>query len=90
MAKTFYSTATAEQHNRIIERLRISPATTAQLREIGCFCPASRIIELRRCGFNIETKRRNIVDAQGYPHKGMGFYILHGEPEPINYLEGAA
>ena len=89
MAKPFYSTATAEQHNRIIERLRISPATTAQLREIGCFCPASRIIELREYGYRIETQRRDIVDAHGYPHRRMGLYILHSEPDPSTDVEGA-
>jgi len=84
------TTSTKVQRLRVFEALTLSPKTTEELRELGIFCPARRVLELRKEGYDIRTERVNIYDAHGYPHRGMGLYILHSEPEPFNDLEGAA
>ena len=82
------SSRTAFQYARIIARLRISPATTEQLRFEGVYCVAPRIMELRKMGYDIETQRRQTVDRDGYEHRGVGLYILHSEPDSLPNVEG--
>ena len=83
------SSRTALQYTRIIERLRVSPATTEQLRFEGVYCVAPRIMELKRKGYDIETQLRQSVDRDGFSHRGVGLYILHSEPDPSTDVEGA-
>ena len=48
----------AVQRARILARLRNGPATTLQLRnELHAMHPAARIMELRRLGFSILSRR---------------------------------
>jgi hypothetical protein len=53
------STSTADQRQRILERLRLGPATTIELREeLDVMAPAPRIHELRHNdGYEIHSRR---------------------------------
>lgn len=84
------SSRTDLQYTRIIQRLRVSPATSEQLRFEGVYCVAPRIMELRKMGYDIETERRQSVDRDGYEHRGVGLYILHSEPPNFPKVRGAA
>lgn len=75
------STASEAQRQRILEELRNGPKTSYQLRRLGCYQSAARIIELRRRGFNIETERVTLYDRDGYLHPRCARYHLIDEPE---------
>jgi len=63
------STSTADQRQRILERLRIAPATTIELRhELDVLAPAPRIFELRHnYGYEIHSTR--VIDETKPGHK---------------------
>jgi len=63
------STSAADQRQRILERLRIAPATTIELREeLDVLAPAPRIFELRHnYGYEIDSIR--VVDETMPGHK---------------------
>lgn len=72
------STTSAAQQRRILEALATRPHTSYELRKLGCYQAPTRIIELRRKGYNISTERVSIWDDEGYRHDGVGLYTLHG------------
>lgn len=74
---TSKSTATEAQRHRILNALRAGPKTSYELRRIGCYQSAARVKELRdRFGHNITTYRVNLVDGDGYWHRGCALYTL--------------
>ena len=75
-----HSTATEAQHDRILSALRLRPHTSYELRKLGCYqCPA-RVKELREQGYSITTERVMVWDDEGYAHRNVALYSLHGEP----------
>lgn len=72
------STSCAAQQHRILEALTMRPHTSYELRKLGCYQANTRILELRRKGYNISTERVSIRDDEGYRHDGVGLYTLHG------------
>lgn len=77
------STATLAQRVRLLEALRERPHSTDELREIGLFCPAARVMELREMGHKIATYRITADDRDGFRHRGMGVYVLLREPAEV-------
>lgn len=71
------STASADQRLRILNLLRNRPHNCYELRRAGCFQAPTRIFELRHQGFNIETTRVVVIDAEGFTHQGVALYTLH-------------
>jgi len=63
------STTATDQRQRILERLRLAPATTIELREeLDVLAPAPRIFELRHTdGCNIQSMR--VIDETRPGHK---------------------
>jgi len=63
------STSAADQRQRILQRLRLAPATTIELREeLDVLAPAPRIFELRHnYGYEIDSIR--VVDETMPGHK---------------------
>lgn len=74
------SSATEAQHARILEALRAGPKSTHDLRRLGIFQASTRILELRRKGYNIATERVTLIDGDGYAHERAGLYHLRAEP----------
>jgi len=73
------STTTSAQRNRILEALRIGPQTTYDLRRLGCYQAPTRIIELRRMGYDIVTELVTIWDRDGYRHDRVARYSFPKE-----------
>ena len=74
------STTTKAQQVRLVEALRLRPHDTDELRKLGIFCPAPRVMELRKMGYAIHTHRITKVDSEGFSHERMGLYGLVSEP----------
>lgn len=72
------STANEAQRDRIIKALKRRPHTSYELRKMGCYMANTRVMELRRMGYDIRTERVSIWDDQGYPHRRVALYALHG------------
>lgn len=72
------STDTSSQRSRILNRLKIGPATTTQLRrEDDVMMPAARIYELRHNeNYNIKSHFVNESNENGIVHR-VGKYVLH-------------
>jgi hypothetical protein len=77
---TAKSTSTEAQRQRIVEALRTGPKTSYDLRRLGCYQQSTRIFELRRLGYAIETERITVYDRDGYMHPRCARYHLHAEP----------
>lgn len=75
------STAAEAQRARALVALRAGPKTTYDLRRLGLFQAPTRILELRRSGYEITTDPVTVVDADGYPHSGVALYTLLAEPQ---------
>lgn len=75
------STASEDQRARALVALRAGPKTTYDLRRLGLFQAPTRILELRRSGYDIATDPVTVVDADGYPHAGVALYTLLAEPQ---------
>lgn len=75
------STASEAQRQRIIEALRTGPKTSYQLRRLGCYQQSTRIFELRRMGYVIETELVTLYDRDGFMHPRCARYSLVAEPE---------
>jgi hypothetical protein len=68
------------QRQRILQRLRIGPVTTIQIREeLDVLHPCGRVKELRKEGYDISMVWINGVTACGVSHR-VGRYELHSEP----------
>lgn len=72
------STSSESQRQRIIDALKLRPHTSYDLRKMGCYQANTRILELRRKGFNITTERVSIWDEEGYQHNRVALYSLAG------------
>lgn len=71
-----YSTATEAQRQRILDALRTGPQTSYDLRRMGCYQSATRILELRRMGYEIETELVTLCDRDGFLHPRCARYHL--------------
>lgn len=70
--------AKATQRGAILAALQLSPLSSLEARErLGIVHPAGRVMELRRMGHAIATKRRKVTDAQGRQHTAA-VYVLEG------------
>lgn len=69
-------TSCEAQRGRILKALELRPHSSYELRKMGCYQAPTRIIELRRKGFNITTERISIWDDEGYRHDGIALYTL--------------
>lgn len=65
------------QRGRILAALRCHPHTSYELRKLGCYQANTRVLELRRMGYDIRTKRVSILDDDGYRHDGIALYVLY-------------
>ena len=73
--------AKAHQRSVILAELTKGPANTIFLREtLGIMSPAARVLELRRAGLHIVTKRVHVVDGAGMAH-GAAEYVLQEAAE---------
>lgn len=74
-----YSTADGDRRailKYLIEYVRL---TTLQAREeLGVMSPAPRVLELRRMGYNIVTKRRYERDITGRNHYQAEYVLMAG------------
>mgnify|MGYP001948263493 CR=1 FL=1 len=66
---------TNKQQQIVVKALMSGPKTTDDLRVLGVFSPAPRILELRDMGLNIKTTWIQKYDRDGY-HRRMGLYHL--------------
>lgn len=64
------------QRGEILRLLRIRPHTSYELRRAGCYQCPTRVLELRRTGWPIQTTRVTIVDGDGFRHPGVALYSL--------------
>ena len=74
------STAADAQRARALEALLVGPKTTYDLRRLGLFQAPTRILELRRRGYEITTEPVQIVDADGFIHERVALYTLISSP----------
>jgi hypothetical protein len=72
------STATSDQHARVLELLRIADQTTYNLRAHGIAQCAARIFDLKEQGYRITKTTVSAVDSDGYLHRGVALYSLSG------------
>lgn len=75
------STIAEAQRQRILNRLRVGAKATYDLRRIGIYQAPTRIIELRRSGYEIRTEIVTLWDRDGYVHPRCALYTLASEPE---------
>lgn len=75
------STHSEAQRQRILTALRAGPKTSYDLRRLGCYQAPTRIIELRREGYDIRTEFITLYDRDGYMHPRCARYHLMGEAE---------
>lgn len=78
------STATDDQHRKLVALLRLGPQTTYSLRKHGLAQCAARVFYLRAMGYNITTERVKAIDSDGFTHVGVARYTLLSEPEGRN------
>lgn len=76
------STATEAQRERILQALRQRPQSTEDLRKLGSFQCAVRVMELRALGYRIETTRITVVDREGFVHARAALYSLDKPSSP--------
>lgn len=75
--KSNSSTSTVSQHNKIVAILRRQPTTTLQFREQHGICsPASRVMELKKKGFEIYKELVTAIDSCGVEHRNIARYAL--------------
>lgn len=72
------STVTAAQYVTILTLLAIRPHNTEELRRQGVYQVSARVKELRMMGHDIRTARINLWDRDGFLHRGVALYSLHG------------
>lgn len=77
-------TSTSAQQHRLLARLKCAPTDTIVLRrEENILAPASRVLELRKQGHNIITRRVIRHDEQGRCHHNVALYMLLPEGGPV-------
>ena len=80
MSELLNSTSAKDQRSRILAALRAGLQTSYALRRIGAYQAPTRVLELRRMGFEIVTHRVTLVDRDGFSHQGVALYELIAEP----------
>lgn len=71
------SNSSNAQRKRFLERLKLGPVDTVTARsELDILCPAARVLELRKLGYNIETVWLNRPTDCGDVHR-VALYVLH-------------
>lgn len=71
------------QQQRILAALRLRPHTTMELRRapVGSFQCPTRIFELRKQGYVIDTTLVTVIDEDSFAHPRTAMYSLVSEPE---------
>lgn len=64
------------QHKRILTLLAGGPKTSHELRAAGIYQQSTRIMGLRRMGYEITTERVNLTDVFGFWHPRCARYVL--------------
>jgi hypothetical protein len=78
--KSLHHNSVEVQRQRILDRLRIGPASTLQLRsELDVLAVGARIFELRRDGHPIDTLTVTEATACGQPHRVARYYLRRGK-----------
>ena len=68
----------AAQRLRALDLLRTGPKSTIQLRRDGdIMSPAARILELKRCGFDIHSQRVQQPTDCGKLHRVALYVLMH-------------
>lgn len=70
------STASEAQRRRILIALAGGPKTSYELRRLGCYQCPTRVLELRRAGYDITTTLVSIWDQDGYRHHRVALYSM--------------
>jgi hypothetical protein len=73
------STASEDQRARILAALATGPKTSYDLRRLGCYQCPTRVLELRRRGYDIRTDLVTIYDRDGYRHDRVALYSIGGK-----------
>ncbi|MBL8316089.1 MAG: helix-turn-helix domain-containing protein [Rubrivivax sp.] len=77
--KSLHSNSVEVQRQRILDRLRIGPATTLEIRaELDVLAVGARIFELRRDGHDIGTISVTETTACGQPHRVARYFLRRG------------
>jgi hypothetical protein len=64
------------QRTKVLVLLRRGAKTTIDLRIHGIMMPATRVFELKRAGYGIQTERVSLFDAYGFKHQKCARYCL--------------
>lgn len=75
------SASTEAQRERILRALSLRPHNSYELRRAGCYQCPTRVLELRRAGYTIETTRVTVVDEDGFEHPRIALYSLREAQE---------
>lgn len=82
-AKYSKSTHSEAQQKRLLDALKLRPHHSYELRKKGLYMVNTRVHELRKMGYAIETHRIKIVDDEGFTHHGIALYSLEGVANDI-------
>ena len=74
--------AISTQRSRLLNRLRSRDVSTIEARKMGIMSPAARILELRRKGYEIETKKCEVASTENAV-TSVALYCLTGEPVKV-------
>lgn len=79
LLKRFKGNDSATQRARLTAALKVRPVTTYEARKyLDIFDCPSRILELRKLGWKIDTHRVHQKTDAGILHKRIGRYVLTG------------
>ena len=76
--------AAAIQRDRLLYELRLKDVSTVDARIMGIMSPAARILELRRKGHEIETRKSEVATTQGAITCVALYHLLNEHKEDIN------
>jgi hypothetical protein len=69
----------ARQCRVLLDALKAGPVSTLQARSLGLMSPASRVLDLKRAGWEVSTTMASVIDSGGSPHRS-GVYSLGEQP----------
>ena len=72
-----------DQQAKILNLLTLRPHTSYELRRAGCYQCPTRVLELRRQGYRIDTARVTVVDQDGFEHPRVALYSLAAGPNEV-------
>lgn len=75
------STGSEVQRQKVLALLRQSSKTTIDLRAHGIMMPATRVFELKKAGYGIQTDLLPLFDEHGFKHANCARYSLVYEPD---------